>query len=105
MKSKTIFVDIDGTICTEEMTFERSLAKPLPMALEKVNELYDAGHTIIFWTARSWSEFKMTKSWLDKHGFKYHQLLMGKPIASVFIDDRAIRFEGWDKNYLSHISK
>lgn len=25
---KTIFIDIDGTICTEERTFERSLAKP-----------------------------------------------------------------------------
>jgi len=27
--------------------------------------------------------------------------LMGKPIASLFIDDRARRFEGWDKDYLS----
>ncbi len=102
MNSKTIFIDIDGTICTEEKTFERPLAKPLPLSVEKINELYDKGHTIVFWTARGWEQFKITKDWLDKHGFKYHQLLMGKPIASIFIDDRAIKFEGWHKDYLEN---
>jgi uncharacterized HAD superfamily protein len=100
MESKVIFIDIDGTICTEERTFERPLAKPLPMAKEKINQYYEAGHTIIFWTARGWEQYKITKDWLDRHGFKYHQILMGKPIASVFIDDRARRFEGWNKDYL-----
>ncbi len=97
---KTIFVDLDGTLCTEERTFERSLATPLQGAQEALQRFYDAGHTIVIWTARGWEQFKMTKHWLDTNGFVYHQILMGKPIASIFIDDRAKQFEGWDKEYL-----
>ncbi len=100
MTDKTILIDIDGTICTEERTFERPLAKPLQNAKEKVNALYDAGHTIIFWTARGWEQYKITAKWLQDNGFKYHQILMGKPQATIFIDDRARKFEGWDKDYL-----
>ncbi len=97
---KTIFIDIDGTICTEERTFERSLAKPIPGAKEKINAMYNAGNTIIFWTARGWEQYKITEKWLKDHGFLYHQILMGKPQASIFIDDRAREFRGWDKEYI-----
>lgn len=100
MKSKVIMIDIDGTICSEEKTFERSLATPLNGAIENVNRLFSEGHTIIFWTARGWEQFKITKKWLDDNGFKYHQLIMGKPIIDIFIDDRARQFEGWDKKYI-----
>ena len=100
MKPKVVFIDIDGTICTEEKTFERSLAQPLKGALEAVNKFYNEGHTVVFYTARGWEQYRMTKAWLDEYGFKYHQLQMGKPIADIFIDDRARKFEGWDKEYL-----
>lgn len=101
MSGKVIFVDLDGTICTEEKTFDRPLAKLLPGARQKVNQLYKSGHTIVIWTARGWEQFRVTEEWLRKHSIKYHQLLMGKPIASIFIDDRARRFDGWDKDYIS----
>ena len=92
-----IIIDIDGTICTEERTYSRSLAKPLEGAKDNVNKLYNEGHTIIFYTARSWMEFEMTTDWLDKNGFKYHQLVMGKPIGDVWIDDRALQFTNWNE--------
>jgi uncharacterized HAD superfamily protein len=101
VNAKVIFVDLDGTLCTEEKTFERPLATPLRGAKEGLSKIYDAGHTVVIWTARGWEQYRITKDWLDRHGFKYHQILMGKPIASLFIDDRARRFEGWDKDYLS----
>jgi uncharacterized HAD superfamily protein len=97
MRSKVIFIDIDGTICDERKTFDRPLAVPLFMAIEKVNELYEKGNTIVFWTARGWEQYNITKHWLLQHGFKHHQLMMGKPIADMFIDDRAIQFKGWNK--------
>ena len=40
-------------------------------------------------------EFEMTTDWLNKYGIKYHQLVLGKPIGDVWIDDRAINFNGW----------
>lgn len=100
MKSKVIMIDIDGTICSEEKTFERGLALPLKDAIDSINDLFNSGHTIIFWTARGWEQYRITKHWLDSNGFNYHQLLMGKPIVDIFIDDRARQFVGWDKKYL-----
>lgn len=85
-----IVIDMDGTICTEMRQFSRCLAKPKTDAVEIINELYDAGNTIIIYSARTWVEYEMTVDWLKRYGVKYHQLLMGKPIGDVWIDDRAI---------------
>ena len=92
-----IIIDLDGTICTEEKTFSRSLAKPIAEAVESINSLYEKGHTIIIYSARSWMEYEVTSHWLNKNGVKYHQLILGKPIGDVWIDDRAIKFNNnWD---------
>lgn len=91
-----IIIDLDGTICTEEKTYSRALAKPLPGAVEKLNQLYEQGHTLIIYSARTWMEYEMTADWLAKHGFRYHQLVLGKPVGDVWLDDRAIRFQGWE---------
>jgi len=90
-----IIIDLDGTICTEEKTYSRSLAKPIEGAIECINNLYEAGNIIIIYSARTWMEFEMTTVWLKKYGIKYHQLILGKPIGDVWIDDRAINFNGW----------
>lgn len=92
-----IIIDMDGTICTEEKTYSRALAKPHEGAVESINKLYEEGHTLIIYSARSWMEYEMTVDWLQKHGVKYHQLVMGKPIGDVWIDDRAIRYTGWNE--------
>jgi uncharacterized HAD superfamily protein len=92
-----IIIDLDGTICTEEKTFSRSLAVPKKDAVKSVNALYDAGHTIIIYSARTWMEFEMTTAWLKQQGIKYHQLLLGKPIGDLWIDDRAMAFQdNWE---------
>lgn len=94
-KIKRVVIDIDGTICEELPTFEKSLANPIAGALESVNKLYDSGVFIIFYTARGWAEFKMTENWLKSHGFKYHTLICGKPVYDMWIDDRAVKFTDW----------
>jgi ribonucleotide monophosphatase NagD (HAD superfamily) len=94
-RPKTIMVDLDGVLCTEEKFFERPLAQPLDGAREGLRQLRAAGHTVVVYTARGWGEYKVTKKWLDDHGFEYDGLHMGKPIADVWIDDRAVRFTNW----------
>ncbi len=96
-KPLTIMVDLDGVICTEEPTFERPLAQPLPGAREALAQLKAAGHTIVVYTARGWAEYKATRQWLDDHGMSYDALHMGKPIAHVWIDDRALQFRNWSE--------
>lgn len=95
-KPKTIMVDLDGVLATEERTFDRPCAQPLGGAREALQKLHDAGHTLIIYTARGWAEYRYTKEWLDKNGFVYDGLHMGKPIADYWIDDRAIGHSNWD---------
>src|SRR5580700_10025985 len=95
MCSMIVNVDLDGTICTEEATFERSLAKPLPGAREALTALVEAGHTVVIYSSRSWSELRMTEAWLRQNEIPYSGLHLGKPIADLFIDDRAVQFTDW----------
>lgn len=90
MSNKTYAFDLDFTLCTEEKTFERSLAKPIQANIDIANELYGKGHTIIIFTARGWAEYKMTEHWLNNNKVSYHQLICGKPLYDVFVDDRAM---------------
>ncbi len=94
-RAKTILVDLDGVICTEETFPERPLAQPIAGARAGLRRLRAAGYTVVIYTARSWGEYRVTRQWLDDHGFVYDGLHMGKPVADIWIDDRAIRFTNW----------
>lgn len=94
-KPISIMVDLDGVICTEERVFDRPLAEPIAGAKEALRELKTAGHTIVIYTARGWAEYNYTKRWLDEHEIAYDAIHMGKPIAHVWIDDRALQFKNW----------
>lgn len=94
-RPKTIMVDLDGVICTEEAFFDRPLAEPIEGARQALHQLRAAGHTVVIYTARAWGEYRVARRWLEEHGFEYDGLHMGKPVANVWIDDRAIRFTNW----------
>ncbi|MBK9118001.1 MAG: hypothetical protein IPM18_00110 [Phycisphaerales bacterium] len=94
-RARTIMVDLDGVLCSEESFHNRPLAEPLPGAREALRKLRAAGHTVIIYTARGWGEQRVTEHWLRQHEFEYDGLHMGKPIADVWIDDRAIGFRDW----------
>jgi uncharacterized HAD superfamily protein len=95
MSKKTIIVDMDGVICTEEKTFSRSLASPMPLALTSLELIRSEGYSIIIYTARSWSEYEMTEEWLNRHKIPYDRLICGKPIGDIWVDDRAIAHTDW----------
>lgn len=99
---RNFLIDIDGTV-TEDVpneTPERMVScEPFPDALETVNRWYEAGHIITFFTSRTEDLREITETWLQKHGFKYHGLLMNKPRGGNYhwIDNhmvRATRYEG-----------
>ena len=88
---KTIVIDIDGVLCSEEKTHERVFATPIKQAITYINELVECGHTVILFTARSWAEFKITYSWLINNGVRFHSLVCGKPCGDFYVDDRSFR--------------
>jgi len=105
----TYVFDIDGTICTKtDGAYE--LAEPFYDRIKKINELYDAGHKIIFNTARGMGRsensskaairmfFDMTYKQLEEWSVKYHSLILGKPAGDVYIDDKGVSDENFFTN-------
>ena len=95
---KVYCFDIDGTICTNtDGDYEQAV--PFKEIIGKINRLYDKGHKIIFFTGRGsttgidWSDF--TKKQLEDWQVKYHELIMGKPAADLYIDDKGINSSEW----------
>ena len=79
---KNYLIDIDGTITDDVPNEEPERmihVEPFPEAVETLNRWYDQGHIITFFTSRTEDVRDITEAWLDKHGFKYQGLLMGKP--------------------------
>ena len=96
-----IYVDIDDTICISDNGLDYSKAKPMHDRIKKINDLYDKGYHITYWTARgtvtgiNWEE--ITKKQLSKWNVKYHDLKFGKPAYDLFIDDKNISSEQFFK--------
>jgi len=93
-----IYVDIDDTICSHGDPRSYPEAKPIVENIEKINNLYEKGHTIIYWTARGghtgidWSD--LTQKQLNQWGAKHHQLIMNeKPSYDLLICDKTKRIE------------
>lgn len=90
-----IYVDIDDTICYyNNDKSDYNLAIPYYDRIKKINELYDSGNIIIYWTARgtktgiNW--FQITLNQLNNWGCKFNELRMNKPYYDIFIDDKNI---------------
>lgn len=103
MEKLRYIIDIDGTICTHaekkfhaaSMTYysDYTTSKPNYDRIAVLNNLYDHGHYVIYWTSRGMSSFmdwgEFTKKQLKEWGCKYHELKMNKPMYDLWIDDKA----------------
>lgn len=95
-------IDIDGTICehvnnpgfgTGEVYYDR---------IEKLNQLFDSGNEIVYYTARGMGEFggsihNAHKKWynytmnqLNEWGCKYTHVILGKYSGDIYIDDKGV---------------
>lgn len=110
MKKKTICFDLDGVICkTKKKNYFK--AKPIKKNIEKINELFNRGYTIIIFTARFMGRSNENRNLAKKKGYlktlkqldnwkiKFHKLYFGKPSYDLFIDDRNLYFKkSWPKD-------
>lgn len=100
----TYVFDIDGTVCNNTYgDYEKAI--PNQKRINKVNSLYDEGHTVFMLTARGMGRsdnsqmfahralYKFTKQQLDEWGVKYHKLFMGKPAGDIYVDDKGMKDE------------
>lgn len=93
---KNYLIDIDGTI-TEDVPNEEPqrmvTCEPWLDARKIINKWYDEGHIITFFTSRTEETREITLTWLNKHEFKYHGLLMNKPRGGNYhwIDNHIVK--------------
>lgn len=102
MEKKTVAVDVDGVLARYDGWKGREhFGDPIPGAVEFTRILSEFASITIFTTrCKPQPEEGLTaeqlglivKAWLDKHGFVYDLIYIGvgKPIASAYIDDRAV---------------
>lgn len=89
-----IYVDIDETICISPESRDYSLATPILENISKINQMYEQGNQIVYWTARGtktgldWTD--LTKEQLIKWGAKHHDVKLGKPHFDLYICDKSI---------------
>lgn len=90
--------DIDGTLCTNtDGRYDEAV--PYPEVIAEVARTRAAGHWIILYTARGsttgidWRGLTMKQ--LSDWGVPYDELVMGKPTADLYIDDRAMNTADW----------
>lgn len=91
---KKFVIDIDGIVASLTPNNDYTLATPSLPTIALINQLYDAGHRIIMFTARG-SEtgidwYGITANQLALWGVKHHELRVGKPAADYYVDDRML---------------
>ena len=107
---KNYLIDIDGTI-TEDIPNEEPermvTCEPWLDALKIINQWFDEGHIITFFTSRTEDTRSVTINWLNKHGFKFHDLLMNKPRGGNYhwIDNHIVRATRFKRKWTNMVKK
>ena len=98
-----ICFDLDNTLVTyPTIPNDYSSVKPIQKMIQLLNALKKNGHEIIIYTARRMKTHQnnvgkvikdialVTINTLEKFNIPYDELIFGKPIADIYIDDRAL---------------
>jgi len=102
-KRLRICFDLDNTLVTyPSIPGDYTTVKPIATNIQLLNRLKKAGHEIIIYTARRMATHKhnigrvmkdiarITLDTLDTLEIEYDEIIFGKPIADIYIDDRAM---------------
>jgi capsule biosynthesis phosphatase len=104
-----IVLDLDGVICKfkEDPSDDYYQLEPFPEAVETLQKLNSEGHYIIIHTARGMTtengnidaiykrHYTSIYNWLTKWNIPFDKLILGKPLADFYVDDRAIFHKDW----------
>lgn len=101
MNNIRIVFDIDDTICNNKnRDYENAI--PFKNVIDKINKLHEQGVKIVLYTSRGMVSCKgdinkiieknkdVLERWLEKNDVKYDELIFGKPLGDMYIDDKAM---------------
>lgn len=93
--------DLDDTICVHENRDYKN-AKPIIPVIKKMQNMKDDGWEIVIYSARGQMSCNgdlieierknrpIVERWLKEHGVPFDELIFGKPIAEIYVDDKGI---------------
>lgn len=107
---KTVVFDFDGVIHSYMTPWKSNDVipdLPVPGIKESIDSIRAAGYHVIIVSARfnTYEGMQAVKQWLNKYHIKVDGMMREKPPAIVYIDDRAICFDGNPEKLLSQIEK
>ena len=107
---KTVVFDFDGVIHSYTSGWQGAITIPAPPVKgikNALKEIHDAGYEIVIVSARCahFGGITAIENWLDTYGLTPYidRVCEEKPPAIVYIDDRAICFDGKPEGLLTQI--
>lgn len=105
---KTVVFDFDGVIHSYTSGWQGADAipdPPVPGIKEAIDEIRDAGYEVIVVSTRcaTTEGHGAIRAWLIDHDIVVDDVKVEKPPAIVYIDDRAICFDGDTRTLITKI--
>lgn len=96
---QTVVFDFDGVIHSYTSGWKGETVipdPPVPGIKEAIDEIRAAGYEVVIVSTRTSTPagYQAVRIWLDQHGIVVDGVSAEKPPAIVYIDDRAICFDG-----------
>ena len=106
----TVVFDLDGVIHSYVSGWQGVDVipdPPVPLIQEEIERIRKAGYKVVVVSTRCTDPAGMdaVKNYLDVNGIVVDEVLAEKPPALVYIDDRAIRFDGDPRGLLEQIQQ
>jgi len=105
----TAIIDLDGTIAESTWHPEQTrsvIGDPIDHGIDQLIRLYLNNYRIVIFTARAWADHDMIVAWLIENEIPFHQVICGKPLGTVYIDDKAVNAsaDSWAPTLASSVS-
>lgn len=89
----TVAFDLDGVLAELVWPDRERIGDPIPDGVEILRHYADLGYTCVLYTARRKEDEPMIWKWIKEHQLPIESVHAGgKPLAGLYIDDRAWRF-------------